>query len=102
MKHVDDSYGFIRVASTIPSVKIGDCDYNAQSIISMARKASEEGASIVAFPELSITGYTCADLFGQPFLLNRALIALQLIAEQTSSLKTAVIVGLPIDRKSVV
>lgn len=96
MKHVDDSYGFIRVASTIPSVKIGDCDYNAQSIISMARKASEEGASIVAFPELSITGYTCADLFGQPFLLNRALIALQLIAEQTSSLKTAVIVGLPI------
>ena len=73
MKHVDDSYGFIRVASTIPSVKIGDCDYNAQSIISMARKASEEGASIVAFPELSIkvSVQICLDIF----LLNRALYA---------------------------
>ncbi len=65
--------GYIRVASIAPRVNVADVDYNVEQIIDMARKAADEGASIILFPELSITGYTCADLFHQSPLLNAAI-----------------------------
>ena len=63
-----NTLGFVRVAAAIPAVKVGDCKHNAEHIVAQAKTASNQNASLIVFPELSITGYTCADLFGQPFL----------------------------------
>ena len=63
--------GFLRVASATPHIKVADCTGNSQKIIAMAKEAAENGASLVVFPELCITGYTCGDLFLQRALLNK-------------------------------
>ncbi len=88
--------GFLKIAVAVPSVKVGDCTYNTDRIIGMIHTASEQGVSIVAFPELCITGYTCADLFGQPFLLEQAELALARLLEQTASYPIICLVGIPI------
>jgi len=69
--------GFVKVAAATPHVKVGNCDSNIDSIITLAQQASERGASIVLFPELSVTGYSCGDLFRQQGLLSAAEEALQ-------------------------
>ena len=63
-------YGFVRVAAAIPIVKVADCKFNAQQIETQIAIADGKGVQIIIFPELSITGYTCADLFGQSLLLE--------------------------------
>lgn len=65
-------YGFVRVAAAIPIVKVADCKFNAQQIETQIAIADGKGVQIIIFPELSITGYTCADLFGQSLLLEEA------------------------------
>ena len=56
-------YGFIKVASAIPSVKVGDVNYNTLQIEKLVSKAENQGVEIIVFPELAITSYTCQDLF---------------------------------------
>ena len=65
MKH-----GFVKVAAAIPQVKVADCKFNAQQIDTQIAIAEGKGIQIIVFPELSITGYTCADLFGQTLLFQ--------------------------------
>ena len=89
-------FGFIRVAAATPSVKVADCTYNIAHIEPLIRRAAAQGAAVVALPELSITSYTCADLFHQPFLLQQAENALGVLLKQTADLPTLCIVGLPI------
>lgn len=91
--------GFIRIACVTPEVRVADCIHNGNEIIKAMKEASENGAKIVVFPELCITGYTCGDLFEQETLLQGALDALALIMKQTSYLSTIGIVGLPISFK---
>ena len=62
-------YGFIRIAAAIPEVRIGDCAFNTENIITQIKEASKAGVSIVGFPELCITGYSCGDLFFQSTLI---------------------------------
>ena len=62
--------GLFRVAAAVPRVKVADVEYNAESICRLTAEAEKEEASLVVFPELSITGYTCLDLFGQNLLLT--------------------------------
>ena len=57
------NYGYIRVASAIPTIKIADCHHNADKIIELILKATKEEVEVVCFPELVLTGYTCNDLF---------------------------------------
>ncbi|WP_307756546.1 nitrilase-related carbon-nitrogen hydrolase, partial [uncultured Alistipes sp.] len=57
-----DNFGFLKVAAAVPHVRVGDCDFNAERIVAMAEQAAQRGVEIVAFPELALTGYTCADL----------------------------------------
>jgi NAD+ synthase (glutamine-hydrolysing) len=90
------NYGFVKVASAIPSVKVADCQYNATQIEKLIAKANDKGASIVCFPELSLTAYTCADLFGQQLLIDEAEKALAQLIENTASLDIISIVGMPI------
>ncbi len=88
--------GFIKVASAVPTVRVADCAYNAEQIANLLTEACCKGASIVAFPELSITGYTCADLFVQPYFLTKAEQALGQLLTSTAATSAVAVVGMPI------
>jgi NAD+ synthase (glutamine-hydrolysing) len=90
------NYGFIKVASAVPSVKVADCQYNARQIEKLIAEADKKGAKIVCFPELSLTAYTCADLFEQQLLLEEAERALRELMERTAKLDIIAIVGMPV------
>ena len=92
------TYGFIKTACVTPELKVADCEFNAAQIISSASEAAKSGAQIIVFPELSITGYTCGDLFFQNALQQNALEGLQKIALKTKALKALILVGLPFAR----
>lgn len=66
------THGFIKVATATPSVKVADCKHNADRILSLVRRAHEEGVHLLVLPELCVTGYTCQDLFLQQALLESA------------------------------
>lgn len=88
--------GFLRVAAATPSIKVADCKHNVNNMIELAIKASEEKVSLVVFPELSITAYTCGDLFLQKRLLDAAEESVLELARKTASLDLIVIAGLPV------
>lgn len=89
-------FGFYRFAAVSPILKVADTNYNCTQIIECAKIAQNENASVVVFPELSITGYTCSDLFFQETLLENSLIALQKIANEFSESNLIIAVGLPL------
>ena len=60
---MDTNLGFVRVAAAVPTLRVADCAYNAEQIRLQIDEALAEGVEVVCFPELSLTGYTCADLF---------------------------------------
>ncbi len=91
-------YGFIKTACVSPRLKVADCTFNAEKIIKTAKDAAKNGASIIVFPELSITGYTCGDLFFQESLQRKAQEELISIIKQTSKLSSLIFVGLPLPR----
>ncbi len=70
---------YIRVASAVPPVVVGDAAKNTQDICSYIAKADAEGCDVVVFPELALTGYTCADLFFQHTLLRESMKGLEAI-----------------------
>lgn len=88
--------GILKIACVSPEVRVADCRYNAEKIIEAARRATQDGAKIVLFPELSITAYTCGDLFFQNTLRKAALDSLIYIAHQLRSENAVFVVGLPI------
>ena len=77
------NYGFVRVAAAVPQMRLADCKYNAEQIKKQIDEAVSEGVQIVCFPELSVTGYTCADLFFMQQLQENALHALEDICNHT-------------------
>lgn len=90
------NYGFVKVASAIPSVKVADCKYNILQIESLIAQAEGKGVEVICFPELSITAYTCGDLFSQQLLLDEAEMALISLLDFTRSLNIISIVGYPL------
>lgn len=96
-----NNYGFIRVAAASPKVRVADCDFNLQQIKSTIADALLQNVQILCFPELSITAYTCADLFFQDALQKKAL---ESVAELRDYLKDKpsiiVIVGLPLQHQN--
>lgn len=90
-------YGFVRVAAATPYIKVADCFYNAKNIIEDIKKAEKNKTSIICFPELCITGYTCSDLFLQDSLLQDSQKALKHIVQETKDLNITCIVGMPIE-----
>ncbi len=89
-------YGFVKVAAASPDLKVANPAYNAKKIIEIIQAQSEKGTEILVFPELSISGYTCGDLFLQQTLLDGCMKALKTIAEATKGKKMLVFVGLPV------
>ena len=90
------TYGYYRVAAAVPQVRVADVDFNTNELVAAAKEAAREGASLVVFPELSITSASCADLFNQPRLLKAAETALSRFADETRDLSLVSVVGLPI------
>lgn len=88
--------GFVRCGSAVPDIKVADCAFNAEKIIEKVREAAENGCSVLVFPELCITGYTCGDLFLSETLKNGAAAALKTILAATAELDILFIVGLPV------
>lgn len=91
-----DNFGFLKVAAAVPHVRVGDCDFNTERIAAMAEEAAQRGVEIVAFPELAVTAYTCADLLLQPALLDAADEALARLVKTTRKLPLVVIAGAPL------
>ena len=90
------NYGFVKVAAAVPHVQVADCFYNIDKIEDLMREASEKGVQIIAFPELSVTAYTCLDLFAQQTLVNGAEAALIQLVNNTADLDILTIVGVPL------
>lgn len=90
------NYRFIKVASAVPSVKVADCKYNVEQIEQQIILAEGQGVEIIVFPELSLTGYTCQDLFRQNLLLETTESAMLMLLDFTRQLNIISIVGLPI------
>jgi len=87
---------FIRVASAAPELRVADVDFNVAQMRAAMERAAKHGASIILFPELSLTGYTCGDLFRQSALINKAYDSLQTLAVETGTVGIHAIVGLPL------
>ncbi len=88
--------GFIKVAAVSPSLKVGNTEYNSDEIIRHIAEAVEKHVKVLVFPEMSITGYTCADLFFQRTLLDGATEALRRIVASTADSDILVFVGYPL------
>ncbi|MBQ8833042.1 MAG: NAD(+) synthase [Paludibacteraceae bacterium] len=89
-------FGYVRVAAAVPHMRVADCVYNASEIKKQITEAVAEGIEVVCFPELSITGYTCADLFFTQQLQRDALAALEDVCAYTRNLPIIVLVGAPL------
>jgi len=88
--------GFVRVASAIPELRVADCAFNVARMTDLVRRGEEEKVQIICFPELSVTAYTCADLFFQQQLLADAEKALKQLQLFTFSTTATIIVGMPV------
>ena len=88
-------HGFIKTAAVTPKVQVADPEANAQEIIRLAAEAAGNGAKLIVFPELCITGYTCGDLFLQELLLKRAKEELFRVIRETAQLDALIFAGLP-------
>lgn len=90
------NFGFVRVAAAIPRLKVAGCVYNAGRIIEMIKEADELGIQFIVFPELSVTAYTCGDLFHQQSLLKEAAAQIESIMNNTAGMGIVAIVGAPL------
>ena len=89
-------YGLVTVAAAIPRVRVADTSYNEQAIEEQIAAAEQRGVDIIVFPELSITGYSCQDLFRSELLLERAEEAIVHLLDFTRKLDIISIVGMPV------
>ena len=96
MNSTAGGFNFVRVASAAPEVRVADVDFNTAKIRTAMELAVDRDASIILFPELSLTAYTCGDLFTQATLIHKAYESLQALALDTAKLGILAIVGLPL------
>ena len=92
MKH-----GFIRVAAAIPSVRVADVAFNVEQVKAQILEAETKGVEVIVFPELTLTGYTCQDLFTQKILIEEAEAGVASLMNFTKDKRVSVIVGVPVD-----
>ena len=87
--------GFIKVGAATPKVRVADPVYNREQLVKAAGEAAGRGVKLLVFPELSMTAYTCGDLFGQEILVRAAREELARFAAETEALDMLMFVGLP-------
>ena len=91
MKH-----GFVKVAAASPVIRVADAEYNADRVIDCLRAADGKGVRVLAFPELTLTGVSCYDLYTHRVLLDGAKKALARVAKATEGMELLSFVGLPL------
>ncbi|PLX99970.1 MAG: NAD(+) synthase [Desulfuromonas sp.] len=91
------AFGLIRLGVASPELKVADVAFNTAEIVRIAERAAEQQCRLLLFPELCLTGYTCADLFFQQQLQTRVGAALQELAEFSGKLGMTLIVGAPVN-----
>lgn len=91
------NYGFIKVAAAVPALKIADIEYNTAEVLRLAEKADKQGAQMVVFPELCITGYTLGDLFHQRVIHRKVHEALDTLKKASKNIKSLLIIGAPLE-----
>ncbi len=89
-------FHYFRISTAVPNVIPADVKHNTEEIISCIEKAENEGSSVILFPELSVTGYTCGDLFLQDTLINASNDAVRSIVESTVGKNIIAVVGAPV------
>ena len=89
-------HGFARVAVATPVVRVGDPRHNGAATLELIERAARQKVTLVVFPELGLTAYTCDDLFHQQALIDAAEHALARLLERTRGLRIAALVGLPV------
>ncbi len=89
-------FGFVRAAVVSPDLRVADVDFNVAAMVQAMQRASEMGASLILFPELGVTGYSCGDLFYQSLLLEKARAALTTLARAAEDTHLAAVVDLPL------
>ncbi len=96
-----DKYGFIKVTACVPVVRVADPVFNVNEIEKLLRQAAKANARVAVFPELSLTGYTCGDLFLNHTLIAQAEKALAELLIRTRTLPVLFMVGLPVRAENV-
>ena len=89
-------YGLVTVAAAVPSVRVADTEFNLRAIECQVARAEGMGVEVMCFPELSLTGYSCQDLFGSQLLVDKAEEALLQLLDFTRKLDVISIVGMPV------
>ncbi|MHB9095725.1 MAG: nitrilase-related carbon-nitrogen hydrolase, partial [Eubacteriales bacterium] len=90
------TFGFIKAAAASPRLKVADLEYNVKEIEGLIRESDSLGTAVIVFPELCLTGYTCADLFGQRLLLDKSLDCLAGLLDKTTDCDVLAVVGIPL------
>lgn len=90
-------HGYIKAAALSPKIRVADPKYNGEIIVQQVKEAAAQGAAVMVFPELCMTGYSCGDLFLQDLLLREAKNQLFAVAEQTAQIQAVIFVGLPLE-----
>jgi NAD+ synthase (glutamine-hydrolysing) len=93
-------YGFFNVAAAIPQVRVADCEFNVREIKAMLYQANEQGVQFITFPELSVTAYTCGDLFFQHSLIDNAEHVIENLLRETKELPIGFIIGTPVSHNA--
>lgn len=95
--HQHRQFGYLRVAAVAPELRVGDPAFNAARVVACLGELAPAGVDLAVFPELGLTGYTCADLFYQSALRAAALSALETVRAATATHSLAAVVGLPLE-----
>lgn len=95
-----DNYGFVRIAAASPRLKVANPDYNVQEILKLTQEASKQEVALIVFPELCLSGYTCADLFNQKILLEKSLTALEMFLAETENNQIVSILGIALKHQN--
>ena len=93
---MNKKFGYIRVAASVPELKVANVEFNTKEVIKEIKASDKEGVQIVTFPELCLTGYTCADLFSQDILITKSKEAIKELIDSTKLLDIISIIGAPI------
>ena len=94
-------FGFVKTATGSFEVAVGNPEINAEKILGIIKTGIKEGVDVLVFPELALTGYTCGDLFMQPYLTSLSESALKTLLEELEKLDSSMIIvlGLPVRQR---
>lgn len=93
---MNKKFGYVRVAASVPELKVANVEFNTKEVIKEIKALDKEGVQIVTFPELCLTGYTCADLFSQDILITKSKEAIKEVIDSTKLIDIISIIGAPI------